>query len=224
MAKRVAIFGTCGADVDAKALQAVVRFASDTQPDEVVCTEHSAPLLEGLREGYDGPLGVHRSVTDNSFDAVLDGFGARLLPEQYCLAPGWITPANEANCPISRVAGNTALNAAKKLNTSVALGHTGRMGIGSQTFGFAGSRVCTTWMRESRPSTPALCPDGPNVILPLPLNAKIDDDGNRGSIAKNANDRYHRISTPTARGIVWSGPREYPTNCCNENGNQHKCN
>jgi len=136
MAKRIVIFGTCGADIDAKALKAVVRFVSDTQPDEIVCTDPSTPLLKGLREGYDGPLGVHGNATDKSFDAVLDSFDAKLLPEYHRLAPGWITTDKEDECPPSRIAGNTALNTAKAFNISVVLGHTGRLGIGSHTFGF----------------------------------------------------------------------------------------
>jgi hypothetical protein len=39
---------------------------------------------------------------------------------------------------LSRIAGNTALNAAKKFNTSVVMGHTHRQGICSQTYGFDG--------------------------------------------------------------------------------------
>jgi hypothetical protein len=133
MAKRVVIFGTCGADVDAKALKAVVRFVSDTQPDEIVCTEQSIPLLEGLREAYDGPVGVHTSSLEARF-------GATALSESgdYRIAPGWISTAREDCCAVSRIAGNTALNAARKYNMCVVLGHTGRMGIVSQTTGYGG--------------------------------------------------------------------------------------
>jgi len=140
MAKRVVIFGMCGADVNAKALKAVVRFVSDTQPDETACTEYqSIPLLvERLREIYDGPLRVHGSTEDDSFDEVLPRCGADLLPEYYRVAPGWITAIQNDSVPVSRIAGNTALNAARTFNISVVIGHTGRMGIGSHTFGFAG--------------------------------------------------------------------------------------
>ena len=133
MAKRVVIFGTCGADLDAKALKAVVRFVSDTQPDEIVCTEQSIPLLEGLREAYDGPVGVHTSSLEARF-------GATALSDSgyYRIAPGWISTAREDCCAVSRIAGNTALNAARKHGICVVLGHTGRMGIGSHTTGYAG--------------------------------------------------------------------------------------
>lgn len=133
MAKRVVIFGTCGADVDAKALKAVLRFVSDTQPGEIVCTEQSIPLIDGLREVYEGPVGVHA----NSLEA---RFGATSLSDSrhYRIAPGWISTAREDCCVVSRIAGNTALTAARRYNICVVLGHTGRMGIGSHTTGYGG--------------------------------------------------------------------------------------
>lgn len=127
MAKRVMIFGTCGTDVDEKALKAVVQFVSDAQPDEIVGTEYqSTPLLvESLRGVYNGPLGIHGSRGgDDSFDEILVRFGAGLLPECYRVAPGWISAIRPFAVPDSRIAGNTALNTARKFNTSVVLGHT----------------------------------------------------------------------------------------------------
>lgn len=109
MVKRVVILGKCGSDVDAKALKAVIRFVSDTQPDELVCIEQSIPLLEALREVYDGPVGVHASN-------VQARFGATALSESgYHIAPGWISTAKEDCVEVSRIAGNTALNAARKV-------------------------------------------------------------------------------------------------------------
>jgi len=120
MAKRVVILGSLGTDEDAKAVRAVARFVADTQPDEVVCIEGSTTLLERLREGYGGPLNVHASTTDESFDAVLDRFGARLLPQFNKVAPGWITTrGHRGQISLSRIGGNTALNAAIKFGTSV---------------------------------------------------------------------------------------------------------
>lgn len=58
---------------------------------------------------------------------MLDGFGARLLPEFNKVAPGWITTHGyRAQISLSRIAGNTALNAAIKFATSVVMGHTHR--------------------------------------------------------------------------------------------------
>ena len=138
MVKRVVIFGTCGGDVDAKALKAVVRFVSDTQPDEIVCTEQSIPLLEVLREVYDGPVGVHTNNLDARFGAT-----ARSESDYYRIAPGWISTVKKDCCPVSRIPGNTALNAARKYNISVVLGHTGRMGIGSHTMGYRNEKSKT---------------------------------------------------------------------------------
>jgi hypothetical protein len=91
----------------------------DTQPDEIVCTEGSITLLERLREAYDGPLNVHGSTTDESFDEVLIRFGARLLPEYYRVALGWITTARRTNALLVGLQANTALNAARTFNTCV---------------------------------------------------------------------------------------------------------
>lgn len=133
MVKRVVILGRCGPDVDTKAIKAVIRFVSDTQPDEVVCIDQSIPLLEGLREVYDGPVGVHASNVEARFRAA-----ALSESGQHRIAPGWISTAEEDCVEVSRIPGNTALKAARKYGTCVVLGHTGRMGIGSHTTGHAG--------------------------------------------------------------------------------------
>lgn len=68
-----------------------------------------------------------------------DGFGIELLPEFYKVAPGWITThGHRGQISISRIAGNTALNAARKFGTSVVMGHTHRAGVLSHTTGYGG--------------------------------------------------------------------------------------
>jgi hypothetical protein len=104
---------------------------SDTQPDELVCTEQSVALLECLREAFDGPIGVHGGTADI-------GFGIARLPDYHHIAPGWISTSREDCCAVSRIAGNTALNAAIKFDTSVVMGHTHRLGLLSQTRGYGG--------------------------------------------------------------------------------------
>lgn len=125
--------------------------------------EHAKNRLLGpIREVYDGPFGVHEGNHDlrpreyltkyapalaeysdtfhieNLLD--FDGFGIELLPEFYKVAPGWVTThGHRGQISLSRVAGNTALNAAKKFNCSVVMGHTHRLGIGSHTYGYGGS-------------------------------------------------------------------------------------
>jgi len=118
-------------------------------------------FFEPLRAVYDGPLGVHEGNHDlrprvyltkyapalaefehqfhieNMLD--FDGFGAKLLPDFHKVAPGWIsTHGHRGQLAISRIGGNTALNAAIKFDTSVVMGHTHRLGLLSHTRGYGG--------------------------------------------------------------------------------------
>lgn len=154
MATRVVILGECDSVEDGKVLNAAAGFVSDTRPDEVICIDPSGPLIKQLRRGYDGPIGAHESdryaqarkhpglagmpaaLVENLLD--FDGFGVRLLPEFYEVARSWITTAKVDCVTPSRIAGNTALNAARKFNTSVVMGHTHRAGIASHSFGYSG--------------------------------------------------------------------------------------
>lgn len=102
-------------------------------------------FLEPLRAVYDGPVGVHEGNHDerprvyldkyapalSGTDAFnvetlldFDGFGVELLPEFYEIAPGWIsTHGHRGGIRLNQIAGNTALNAAKKFGKSVIMGH-----------------------------------------------------------------------------------------------------
>ncbi|AEJ92060.1 metallophosphoesterase [Mycobacterium tuberculosis] len=123
--------------------------------------EKGKRFLGDIRKVYDGPFGVHEGNHDLrpreyltkyapalaeyegffNFENLLDfdGFGIELLPEFYKVAPGWITThGHRGQISISRIAGNTALNAARKFGTSVVMGHTHRLGIGSHTEGYGG--------------------------------------------------------------------------------------
>lgn len=53
------------------------------------------------------------------------------------IAPGWLLAHGDEGS-LSRIAGNTALNLAKRLGKSVVCGHTHRAGTGSHTTGYAG--------------------------------------------------------------------------------------
>ena len=127
-------------------------------------------FLKPLREVYSGPVGIHEGNHDLRpreyltkyapalaefedsfhFENLLDfdGFGVKLLPEFNDVAPGWVTThGHRGGINLSQIAGNTALNAAKKFGTSVVMGHTHRMGIGSYTYGVGGSaRAVVTGM------------------------------------------------------------------------------
>lgn len=124
--------------------------------------EHAKARFFGpLREAYDGPVGVHEGNHDlrpreyltkyapalaeyqdqfhiqNLLD--FDGFGVELLPEFYDVAPGWLsTHGHRGQISLSRIAGNTAMGAARKFGKSVVMGHTHRMGILSETRGYGG--------------------------------------------------------------------------------------
>ena len=124
------------------------------------CDEAKRRFLEPLRKVYDGPVGVHEGNHDERARTYLakyapalaesgafnietlldfDGFGVTLLPEFNKIAPGWITThGHRGQISLSRNAGSTALNAAKKFSSSVIMGHTHRMGIGSYTTGYGG--------------------------------------------------------------------------------------
>jgi hypothetical protein len=135
MTKQIVILGKCGPTEDTKALGALMRSISETEPDELVLFEQSLRLLERLREVFDGSIGAHTGIADA-------GLAVTELPEVYDIAPGWVS-SSRADYEASRIAGNTALRAAKTLSTCLVLGHTGRIGLGSYTFGYGGSAAET---------------------------------------------------------------------------------
>ena len=125
------------------------------------CEDAKKRLLGPLRDVYSGPIGVHEGNHDErprvylskyapalgesgafNMDVLLDfdGHGFKLLPDFNKFAPGWITThGHKGQISLSRIAGNTALSAAAKFQTSVVMGHTHRLGIGSHTFGAGGN-------------------------------------------------------------------------------------
>lgn len=117
-------------------------------------------FLEPLREVYDGPFGIHEGNHDErartylskyapalaesgafNMEALLDfdDYGIELLPAFYEIAPGWLsTHGHLGKISLSRIAGNTAMGAARKFDKSVVMGHTHRLGIISETKGYGG--------------------------------------------------------------------------------------
>lgn len=118
-------------------------------------------LLAPLRAVYDGPIGFHEGNHDlrpreylskyapalaqfsdqfhieNLLD--FDGFGITLLPEFNKVAPGWITThGHRGQISLSRFAGHTALNGARKFGSSMIMGHTHRLGVSHHTEGYGG--------------------------------------------------------------------------------------
>lgn len=124
------------------------------------CEQAKRRLLEPLRAVYDGPVGFHSGNHDSrpkdyltkyapalaesgafDLDVLLDfdSFGITLLPEFNPVAPGWIsTHGHRGQISLSRIAGNTALGAARKFDVSVVCGHTHRAGVLSETKGYGG--------------------------------------------------------------------------------------
>lgn len=122
-------------------------------------------FLKPLRDVYAGPIGVHEGNHDLrprvylaryapalaesgafDMDVLLDlkAFDVELLPDFHPVAPGWVTTHGHlGGITLSRIAGNTALNGAKKTGVSLVMGHTHRQGIGSHTTGYGG-RVSRT--------------------------------------------------------------------------------
>lgn len=118
-------------------------------------------FLEPLRKVYSGPVGVIEgnhdlrprhyleanapalAEYDHSFSFTnlldFDGYQIRHLPDMYEFAPGWVaTHGHLGGISLSRIAGNTARNAAIKFNTSVVMGHTHRLGKAPHVGGFNG--------------------------------------------------------------------------------------
>ena len=200
MAKRIVVISDTQIPFDdRRAVKAVVQYIVDTQPDEVVhigdLMDYPTPsrwtkgtaeefsqrikpdseqckrrLLEPLRQGYSGPVGVHEGNHDSRpreylsryapalaeyaddfrFENLLDfdGFGVHVLPEFYKVAPGWIsTHGHRGGVRLSQKASDTAYNAMMRFNTSVIIGHTHRQGIKPHTLGFGGNQK-VLWSME----------------------------------------------------------------------------
>ncbi|MGJ6125981.1 hypothetical protein QN239_25730 [Mycolicibacterium sp. Y3] len=129
MTERIVITGALDPKIAPRALAGLMASVAELRPDKVVCFEGATKLLDALREVHDGPIGVH---IGEKIPGVVQ------LPEVYDIAPGWVSIPGQATCPGSRIAGNTALNAAKRFNKSVVMGHTHRLGMGSYTTGYGG--------------------------------------------------------------------------------------
>ena len=118
-------------------------------------------LIQPLRAVYGGDIGFLEGNHDLRARAYLDKYAPALsetnafnmetllefenyeirkLPDFYKFTDGWVfTHGHLGGISLSRIAGNTALNAAKKLGVSVIMGHTHRLGIGSHSVGYGGT-------------------------------------------------------------------------------------
>jgi predicted phosphodiesterase len=118
-------------------------------------------FLGPLRESFAGPIGVLEGNHDLRpreylakyapalyeskafhFGKLLDfeSMEITVLPEFYNFAPGWLAlHGHRGGVSLSRISGNTALNAARKLGASVVMGHTHRAGKGHFSIGYGGT-------------------------------------------------------------------------------------
>ena len=125
-------------------------------------------FIQPLRKVFDGPIGVHAGNHDIRPSLYLekyapalaetkefnienllkfDEYGIQLLPDFHKVAPGWITTHGHlGGIRLSQIAGNTPLNAAKRMGVSIIMGHTHRAGIGQYTIGYGGSGTTLTGM------------------------------------------------------------------------------
>jgi predicted phosphodiesterase len=117
-------------------------------------------LIEPLRAVYSGPVGFLEGNHDLRPREYLSKYAPALaesgafnmetlldfeqyeitkLPEFYRFAPGWLmTHGHRGKISLSQNSAYTALNAAKKFQTSVICGHTHRLGIASHSYGVGG--------------------------------------------------------------------------------------
>lgn len=125
-------------------------------------------IIEPLREVYDGPIKIHEGNHDLrprvymekyapalaktdmfNFEKLLrfEEFGIERAPDFYDVAPGWITTHGHlGGIRLTQIAGNTAINGAKKIGKSVVMGHTHRAGISHFTTGLEGKTSTLTGM------------------------------------------------------------------------------
>lgn len=115
-------------------------------------------LATDLRKEYDGWIGVHMGNHEKRIESylrnkapafsslrslklenlmALDSFGMERLPDNYDVAPGWITHHGDY-ASLSDIAGRSASNYSAKVNKSVIMGHTHRAGIIAESFGYNG--------------------------------------------------------------------------------------
>ncbi|MEN4446422.1 hypothetical protein [Mycobacterium sp. SM3041] len=117
---------------DVRALAWLAASIDEERPDEIVCIEGSATLLDHLREAFDGPIGVHGGHFEVRHRVTK-------LPAFHDIAPGWISTGTDTENEGGQVPGNTALRSARWHGKSVVMGHTHRLGIVSETHGYGGT-------------------------------------------------------------------------------------
>ncbi|EHB47642.1 metallophosphoesterase [Mycolicibacterium rhodesiae JS60] len=145
-----------------------LEFQQRIKPDS---EQAKTRLLSPLRAVFEGPIKVHEGNHDRrpfdylekyapalvefadqfKMEALLDfdGFGIEVLPEFNKIAPGWVTThGHRGGIRLTQKAGDTALNAAIRFNTSVVMGHTHRLALKPESKGYGGDITKSLWGME----------------------------------------------------------------------------
>lgn len=129
--------------------QAVMRDFAALGPLHVMRSNHTSTRLTNYLGKYApamagfGSLQYDRLMGYNEHRSTLNGAvvkGATWHPEMWSFARGWVLAHGDEGS-LSRIAGSTALNLAKRIGASVLCGHTHRMGAQHHTTGFNGRVV-----------------------------------------------------------------------------------
>lgn len=124
-------------------------------------------LLASLRDGYSGPIkvieGNHDArpraylaryapalaeSRDFDLDRLLDfeTYEVTLIKGFYDVAPDWTITHGHLGFSLSHIAGRTAQNAANRIGKSVVMGHTHRLAISRESYGYQGKVSTITGM------------------------------------------------------------------------------
>jgi hypothetical protein len=105
---------------------ATVQVLKDLQVQVCVRSNHTDRLFHGLMKRMPGLIGLPELELENFLR--LGELGIHFSKAAYPIAPGWnLLHGDEAG--VSQVAGQTAAGLVKKVGTSVACGHTHRLGL-----------------------------------------------------------------------------------------------
>lgn len=113
-----------------------VQVLRDLQVTQTVRSNHTDRLFSSVMRRLPGLLGLPELELQNFLR--LPELGITFHEQAYRVAPGWVVlHGDEAG--LSQEAGKTALNLAKKVGLSCAIGHTHRLGVKPETQGVNGN-------------------------------------------------------------------------------------
>lgn len=73
-----------------------------------------------------------------------DEYNIEIIRGFYDIAPDWVVTHGHLGLPLSQLAGRSAMRAANKIGKSVIQGHTHRLGVSAETYGYQG-KTYTRW-------------------------------------------------------------------------------